>query len=147
MLRSHEAVAEYITILYYISSSVPPIPMSKTILVAEDDTFLVETIKLSLEEHGATVVVAKNGEEAIKAMDKKQPDLLLLDLLMPKVDGYGVLQHIKDKEYRFPTVILSNLSVELDRDKCARFGAKDYFVKSNMDEDELWPKIKKYLGE
>jgi len=121
--------------------------MSKTILVAEDDTFLIETIKLSLEEHGMTVVAAKNGEEAIKAMDKKQPDLLLLDLLMPKVDGYGVLKHIREKSYRFPTIILSNLSVELDKEKCAKFGAKDYFVKSDMDEDELWPKIKKYLGE
>lgn len=91
------------------------------------------------------VRVAENGEEAILAMDESQPELLLLDLLMPKKDGYAVLHHVKEKSYPFPVIIMSNLSDELDREKCLSLGAKDFFVKSDMDEDELWPTIQKYL--
>ncbi len=119
--------------------------MSKTILVAEDDAFLGETISIGLREHGMSVTLATNGEEAIAAVDKKQPDLMLLDLIMPKKDGFAVLQHIKDKKYAFPVIILSNLSGDMDPEKCFALGAKDYYVKSDMDEDELWPKIQKYL--
>ncbi len=91
------------------------------------------------------VRVAENGEEAIAAMDESQPDLLLLDLLMPKKDGYAVLNHVKGKAYAFPVIIMSNLSDELDKEKCLSLGAKDFFIKSDMDEDELWPTIQKYL--
>lgn len=119
--------------------------MPKNILLAEDDSFLAETIQLALTEHGMNVRVAENGEEAIAAMDASQPELLLLDLLMPKKDGYAVLNHAKGKGYAFPIIILSNLSDELDKEKCLSLGAKDFFVKSDMDEDELWPTIQKYL--
>lgn len=119
--------------------------MTKTILIAEDDAFFGETIQLSLQEQGMKVQLVKNGEEAIAAIDKKRPDLLLLDLLMPKKDGFAVLHHVKDKGYVFPIVILSNLSDEMDDERCKELGVKDYYIKSDMDEDELWPKIKKYL--
>lgn len=119
--------------------------MASTILIAEDDSFFAETIQLSLEEHGATVKIARNGEEAIEMIDKHQPALLLLDLLMPKKDGFAVLMHVKDKKYSFPIVILSNLSDEMDDERCKELGVKDYYIKSDMDEDELWPKIKKYF--
>lgn len=119
--------------------------MTKTILLAEDEAFLKETIQLELEAHGVQVRSVMNGEEAIEELDKSPPDLLLLDLLMPKKDGYAVLQHIREKGYVFPVIILSNLSNEIDRDKCLALGAKDYFIKSDMDEDELWPKIEKHL--
>jgi two-component system response regulator VicR len=115
------------------------------ILLAEDEAFLKETIQLELESHEVLVRGVMNGEEAITAMDENVPDLLLLDLLMPKKDGYAVLQHIREKGYVFPVIILSNLSNEIDRDKCLALGAKDYFIKSDMDEDELWPKIQQYL--
>ncbi len=119
--------------------------MSKTILLAEDDSFLAETIQLALEEQGMRIIVAENGEEAIEKLSAHQPDLILLDLLMPKKDGYAVLHHLKDGGSQVPVIILSNLSDELDREKCLQLGAKDYFIKSDMDEDELWPKVQKYL--
>ena len=115
------------------------------ILLAEDEAFLKETIQLELESHGATVHSVMNGEEAIADINKEQPSLLLLDLLMPKKDGYSVLLYIREKGYTFPIIILSNLSNEMDREKCLMLGAKDYFIKSDMDEDELWPKIQSYL--
>ena len=117
-----------------------------TVLVAEDDAFFRETIQLALEEHGIRVRTAKHGGEAIEMIGSEQPDLLLLDLLMPHTDGFAVLNFVHDKNYQFPVVILSNLSDDIDNEKCFQLGAKDYFIKSDMDEDELWPKIEKYLA-
>jgi DNA-binding response OmpR family regulator len=119
----------------------------KHILLAEDEAFLKETIQLELESRGVTVHAVMNGEEAIADIEKGEPVLLLLDLLMPKKDGYAVLQYIREHGFTFPVVILSNLSNEMDREKCLMLGAKDYFIKSDMDEDELWPKIQAHLTE
>jgi DNA-binding response OmpR family regulator len=119
--------------------------MSKVILLVEDDAFLRETIRLSLEEQGLVVIEASNGEEAIVEMEKRPPHLILLDLLMPRRDGYSVLSHMRERSYDYPVIILSNLSDYLDHEKCMKLGAKDYFIKSDMDEDELLPKIQKYL--
>lgn len=116
------------------------------ILLAEDEAFLKETIQLELESHGVAVHAVMNGDEAIADIERDPPSLLLLDLLMPKKDGYAVLQYIREKAYTFPVVILSNLSNEMDREKCLLLGAKDYFIKSDMDEDDLWPKIQPYLS-
>jgi two-component system response regulator VicR len=119
--------------------------MHADIILAEDEAFLKETIELELKANGAEVRTSMNGEEAIAEIEKQKPALLLLDLLMPKKDGYAVLQHIREKGYTFPIIILSNLSNDIDRDRCLALGAKDYFIKSDMDEDELWPRIQKHL--
>ncbi len=116
-----------------------------TILVAEDEPFLREIIHMSLVEHGADVELAGNGEEAIEAIDRHQPSLLLLDLLMPKVDGYAVLSHIRKQQYTFPVLILSNLSDPAEREKCQKLGVLDFIVKSNLDEDALWGRVEKFL--
>lgn len=119
--------------------------MSPRILIIEDDAFLSETIRLALEERGAVVRIGTNGEEGVTAIDAEQPDLLLLDLLMPKQDGFFVLQHVSEKNYGFPVVILSNLSGDMTPEKCFAVGAKDYLVKSDLDEEELWDRVQKYL--
>ncbi|MCA9371058.1 MAG: response regulator [Candidatus Peregrinibacteria bacterium] len=119
--------------------------MSHTILIAEDDKFLAETIAASLQDHGQETRIALNGEYAIEAMDLQQPAILLLDLLMPVVDGHGVLKHYKEKGYTFPVIMLSNLSDDVNKESCKEMGAKDYFIKSDMDEDDLWPIVEKYL--
>ena len=120
--------------------------MAKTILIAEDDSFLVKMLKLNLEEiEDVNVAIAANGEIAIEKIDESLPDLLLLDLLMPKIDGFSVLEHIKEKGLDVPIVILSNLSQEIDQKKCNELGCKDYFVKSDMDVDELVKKLQTYL--
>lgn len=119
--------------------------MPSRILVVEDDAFLGETICQSLQEHGAQTQWARDGEEAISFLDKAQPDLMLLDLVMPRKDGFAVLQYINQKNYAVPVVILSNLSSELSPDACRVLAAKDYILKSDIEEDELWSKISKYL--
>ena len=100
---------------------------------------------MDLREHGVDVELAANGEEAIAALERAKPHLLILDLLMPKVDGYAVLKHVREKKYEFPILVLSNLSDPVEQEKCMRLGAKDVIVKSNLDEDELWGKVEKYL--
>jgi len=119
--------------------------MSKTILIAEDEEFIANLYKVNLEQHGVEVNVAVDGNVAIEKMDQSQPDLLLLDLLMPEVDGFQVLAHIKEKGYTFPVVILTNLSQEIDKQKCEELGAEDYFVKSDLSVEELWDRISGYL--
>jgi len=118
------------------------------ILIAEDDTFLIKMYKINIGQAipDAELEVAENGSIAIEKLDANQPDLLLLDLLMPSVDGFAVLEHIKEKGYDFPVVILTNLSQDIDKKKCTELGAEDYYVKSDMDLDELLVRIKKYIN-
>ena len=117
----------------------------KTILVAEDEAFLRETIQLGLEAHDVHVMVVSNGEDAIECIRSSSPDLLLLDLLMPKKDGYSVLAYLHEQNSPLPVIILSNISDEVDQKKCMALGARNFLIKSDMDEDELWPKIQPYL--
>ena len=117
----------------------------KTILITEDDEFLTQMYKIQLEAEGFIIEIALNGEDALKQIDAKQPDLLLLDLLLPAVDGFEVLEHIQKKKYKFPIVILTNLGQDVDKKKCMELGATDYLVKSQVDTKELVEKLKKYL--
>jgi len=119
---------------------------SQTILIVEDDPFLRETMGEALREHDVIVDQTSNGEEAIEYLKSHTPDLLLLDLLMPRKDGYAVLHHLKEVNSSLPVLILSNLSDYLDHEKCLKLGARDYLIKSDMDADDLWPKIQPYLS-
>ena len=102
-------------------------------------------ISVYSKEAGYDIEIAKDGQKAIDAITKKEPDLLLLDLLMPDVDGFGVLTHLQKKGCKFPVIVLSNLSQEIDKEKCKALGARDYFVKSDMELDQLAGMIKKYI--
>jgi CheY-like chemotaxis protein len=120
--------------------------MSKTVIIAEDTDFLRETIQYALEDHDVQVIPVKNGQEAIDAIDKQEPDLMLLDLLMPQVDGYAVLEHINVKGCSFPIIVLTNMSDDANMDRCRQLGAREFLVKSDMDEATLWEKSRHYLG-
>ncbi len=117
----------------------------KHVLIAEDNIFLGEMIKKVLTSRGMRVSIARDGKEAISLIDTAPPDLLLLDLLLPHVDGYGVLQHRKQKKLTFPVIVCSNLSDKTNRDRCKEFDVNAYVVKSDMDDAQLWPIMQKYL--
>ena len=117
----------------------------KHILVAEDDAFLADMMRRALTTHGVRVSVAHNGQQAIDSIDADPPDLLLLDLLMPYVDGYGVLMHRNEKKLAFPVIVCSNLSDAKDKSTCKTLGVSSYIVKSDIDDDHLWPVVQKYL--
>ena len=119
--------------------------MAHTILIAEDDPYIVKLYKLNLEQEGWNVVITTDGGEALKAIEAQKPDVLLLDLLMPKLDGYAVLEHIHEKGYDLPVIVLSNVSESIDQQKCKELGVSDYLTKSNIDLEELVAMVRKYL--
>jgi len=121
--------------------------MQKTVLVAEDEPFLSIIIDVELKERGIQSIKARDGQQAIDEMEKRLPDLLLLDLRMPKVDGFGVLDHIRAKGYDFPVVVFSNISDQVEIDRAKGLGVKEYVVKSNIDWDEIGIVVEKYLGQ
>ena len=121
--------------------------MSNYIIIAEDDNFLCETIGSVLAENGAEVKTTLDGEQAIAAIEERKPDALLLDYMMPKVDGIGVLRHCQEHGYTFPIIMLTNISDDRDIQRCMELGASGYLVKSDMDEDALWPTVQQYIGQ
>ena len=119
----------------------------KKILVAEDEEVLLNVIKDRFEAEGWEVITARDGEEAVVAIRKSRPDLVLLDLLMPKKDGFEVLKEIRgDPEFKtLPIiVVLSNLGSDEDIKKALALGANDYFVKTQHPMSEIVEKAKKY---
>ena len=123
--------------------------MPKKVLIAEDNALLIKMYQRFFEDECAEldieVQLAFDGQQAIDSIEQSQPDLLLLDLLMPEVDGFDVLEFRKHKGYSFPVVILSNLSKDIDVKRCKEMGVADYFVKSDMDLSDLGPLIKKHI--
>lgn len=119
----------------------------KSILIAEDTPFLLDMISSALAENEQwNVQTAADGQQAIDAMAVSQPDLLILDILMPNVDGYEVLAHIAERGYTFPVVVLTNLSDDECVRRCQSLGAKEVWVKSDIDEDMLSEKVRQFLG-
>jgi DNA-binding response OmpR family regulator len=119
---------------------------TKKILVADDERAMANALKLKLEHEGFTVDTAANGVEALNLLKKNSYELLLLDLVMPKKDGFAVLAEMKDEKIKTPVIVTSNLGQEEDQKKVAAFGVKGYFIKSNTPITELVSHIKKAVG-
>ncbi len=119
----------------------------KKILFIEDESALQTTFGDVLGKEGYEVVSALDGEEGLKLVRAIKPDLVLLDLILPKMDGFEVLKKIKeDPEIKdIPVVILTNLEESSDVQKAIELGAKNYLVKANYNLNEVAEKIKKAL--
>ena len=120
--------------------------MAKKVLIAEDEKAIAGALENKLKSSGFEVSVAGNGEEALNLLKENQFELLLLDLMMPKVDGYAVLESMQKEGNKTPVIVLSNLGQEEEIQKAKSFGAKDYFVKSNTPIAEIVEHINKVLG-
>ncbi len=121
--------------------------MAKKILIVEDDTFLQGLSTTKLTKEGFEVTPVGNGDDAAKAIDESAPDLVLLDLVLPGTDGYGVLKKIREnlKTRDIPVIVFSNLAQDEDIKKAKDLGANDFMIKSNFTLDELSEKIKEML--
>lgn len=117
---------------------------AKRIMIIEDDHFLSSLMKARLEKDGFAVLQAFDGEEAIQLFKEQIPSLIILDLIMPKVTGFEVLQTISltPPLAKVPVVILSNLAQDSDIEKARQLGAKEYFVKVKVSIDDLVGRIK-----
>lgn len=118
------------------------------ILVAEDEVLYGKIYQNKFTKEGFEVVLAKNGLEALEMTREKLPDLLLLDLIMPEMDGFQVLSKLKEdpKTKSVRVIVLSNLGQASDMETAKNLGAEGYFVKSNLSISELVAKVKELLG-
>ncbi len=121
--------------------------MAKKILVIEDDKFLRELISQKLSQEGFETVEAVDGEEGVKKVKEETPDLILLDLILPGIDGFEVLAQIKAEPSLspIPVIILSNLGQKDDVDKGIGLGAVDFLVKAHFTPGEIIKKIENVL--
>ena len=121
----------------------------KTILLVEDDEFLAELYGTKLSLEGYDVSLATDGEKGLKMIKEKKPQLVLLDIILPKMDGFEVLKAGKtDRALRsIPIILLTNLSQKDEVKKGLGLGAKDYLIKAHFMPSEVVEKIKETLGE
>jgi DNA-binding response OmpR family regulator len=114
----------------------------RTILIVEDEKALLEILKTNLEESGFKVLTTTNGVEGLEALKKHQVDLVLLDLLMPLMSGFDVLEEMGKKKIAVPVIVLSNLGQQEDVNKIKASGAKEYLIKSDTPISVVVEKIK-----
>lgn len=132
----------------YTGISKSPKNMSKKlkkILIIEDEKPIGNALKLKLQKEGFEAELVSNGEEGLKQIKKKKYDLLILDIVMPKMDGFDFLEEVQNKKFDSPIIISSNLSQPEDMEKAKNLGASEFFVKSDISLSEIVSKIKKYL--
>ncbi|OGD67349.1 hypothetical protein A2442_01130 [Candidatus Campbellbacteria bacterium RIFOXYC2_FULL_35_25] len=122
---------------------------NKKVLLVEDDDFLRQLVGSKLTDDGFALNVAVDSVGVFTLLEKEKPDLILLDVMLPGLDGFQILEKIKsDKSNEaIPVVILSNLGQKEDKDKAFSLGAKDFWIKAYLDLDEIVEKINKIFEE
>ncbi len=120
----------------------------KKVLIVEDDKFLLSAYRVKLTKAGFEIKIATDGEEALKILREDKPDVILLDLVMPRKDGFAVLEELKTNPVwkSIPVIVLSNLSQKEDLEKAKALGAKDYLIKSDLSLKDLVEKINTLIG-
>ncbi|PIS34360.1 MAG: response regulator [Parcubacteria group bacterium CG08_land_8_20_14_0_20_43_9] len=118
--------------------------MQEHILIIEDDKFLRELISRKLLSDGFKIEEAIDGEEGLRKIEEVKPDLILLDLILPGLDGFEVLERIKDNPSTsaVPVLILSNLGQRDEIERGLKLGAVDFLVKAHFTPEEIVDKIK-----
>jgi DNA-binding response OmpR family regulator len=121
--------------------------MPHRILIVEDDKFVRELISQKLTEEKFEVSSAKDGEEGVLKIESEKPDLVLLDLILPGIDGFEVISKIRENPdtESIPIVILSNLGEKKDVDRGIKLGANDYMIKAHFTPKEIVEKVRSIL--
>ncbi len=121
----------------------------KTILLVDDDLTLREMYEERMKAEGFNIIQATNGEEALKKAAESKPDIILLDIMMPKVNGFDVLKELKSNPElkEIPVIVLTALIQDVDRVQGKKLGAADYIVKSETMPGEVISKIKNAIGQ
>ena len=120
---------------------------NKNVFLIDDDPFILDMYTLKFKEHGFGVDSARNGKEALEKLKTLKPDCILLDIVMPEMDGFEVLRELKKgKKGGLPKVILlTNLDQKEDVEKGMEFGADDYVIKAHFTPSEVVEKVKQVL--
>jgi DNA-binding response OmpR family regulator len=122
--------------------------MAYRILIVEDDDFLRSLAVTKLTAEGFAMEVAASGDEGLNKALTTPPDLMILDLMLPQVSGFEILEKVRANEAtkKLKVIVFSNLGEEADIKKCLDMGVSEYLVKANFTLDELAEKIKTVLG-
>lgn len=120
--------------------------MRKKILIIEDEVFLGDMYITKFQSEGYEVFLARNGEDGIKTAINEKPDIILLDILMPKINGFEVLKELKNNEKtkEIPILIFTNLADPINMEKSLQLGANEFLLKTDYTPQQLVEKIKKY---
>jgi DNA-binding response OmpR family regulator len=118
-------------------------PKNKKILIADDDPFLGSTYKVNFQKTGHDVEVVGDGNQVMASLEEQIPDVVILDLIMPRKDEFTVLEEIRKSEKfkSIPVIVSSNLGQKEDIERGMELGANDYVIKSNMTMEELIKKV------
>jgi len=116
------------------------------ILIIEDEKSLVDLLKAKLENEGFDIDCAYDGEDGLKRVEKNMPDIILLDIVMPKIDGYGVLEELNKKGLNIPIIIISNSGQPVEIEKTKKLGAVDHLIKTEFKPSDVLEKINKFLN-
>ena len=119
-----------------------------TLLLVEDDSFLIQMLVKKFKADGFNVLHAPNGEMAIRKAHDEEPDIILLDIVLPGMNGFEIIKELKDDELTsaIPVAFLSNLGQAEDIKKGKRLGAVDFIVKANHSLDEIVARTSKILA-
>ena len=122
--------------------------MNKRILIIEDEKIILDLLQKKLTKEGYEVLIAKDGKEGLKIIKKEKPNLVLLDIIMPKMGGFEVMEEInKDKELKkIPVIVVSNSGQPVEIDRIRKLGAKDWLIKTEFDPQEVLDKVIKQIG-
>lgn len=115
------------------------------ILIIEDEKVIAQALEFKLSQADFVTRMAVNGEEALATLSTESFDLIILDLIMPKVDGFEVLKVMKERRLITPVIVLTNLSNDEDERRAREFGVCEFFVKTNMPIAEIVERVKKQL--
>ena len=123
--------------------------MAQKILIVEDEEIVLDLLQRKLTQEGYGVFIAKDGEEGLKKMKEVKPDLILLDIVMPKMGGIEVMEEMgKEPDLKkIPVIIISNSGEPVELDKAKKLGVKDWLIKTEFDPQEVLEKVKEQLGE
>ncbi len=123
--------------------------MAKKILIIEDEQIMADLLQRKLSEEGYEVSLARDGEEGLAKMREVKPDLILLDIIMPKIGGIEVLEEMQKEPdlKKISVIVISNSGQPVELDKAQRMGAEDWLVKTEFDPAEVIEKVKKNLLE
>jgi DNA-binding response OmpR family regulator len=118
------------------------------ILIIEDEKFLLEMYQSRFEKAGYQVLTARTGKPGIKIAEKEKPDLIILDILMPEMDGYEVIKKIREDSQtkKIPVLVLSNLGQQEEVNQGLKLGADDYVIKTDLTPTELLDKVERMFS-
>jgi len=122
--------------------------MAKKILLVEDEEIMIDLLQKKLTKESYETSVARDGQEGLEMMKEVKPDLILLDIIMPKMGGFEVMEEMaKIKELKkIPVIVISNSGQPVVLDRAQKLGAKDWLIKTEFDPQEVIDKVVKQIG-